>query len=77
MAAEIQFPVWPAELPNAAVVQEDGQSFLVVKVPMQAPAPSASGKTLTVATTGFGKPTPAKYNGKTITVTMSANIPMR
>jgi len=49
---------------------------LVITLPMQnPPAPSASGKTLVVATTRGNKPTTATVDGKPIVVGVNAYIP--
>lgn len=47
---------------------------LVITIPMQAPRPSASGKTLVVATTGGNKATSAIVDGKPITIGVNAYI---
>lgn len=47
---------------------------LVIRVPMQEPRPSASGKTLVVATTSGNKTTEATINGKPITIGLNAYI---
>jgi hypothetical protein len=45
---------------------------LVITIPMQKPAPSSSGKTMIVATTGGNQATEATVNGKNITVGLNA-----
>lgn len=47
---------------------------LVITIPMQEPTPSASGKTLVVATSSGNRETTAKVNGKNITVGVNAYI---
>lgn len=51
---------------------ENGQ--LVITIPLNAPRPSASGKTLVVATTGGNKPTTAEVDGKPVIVGVNAYI---
>jgi len=45
---------------------------LVVRIPMQAPQPSASGKTLVVASTRGNKETSAQVNGKPVYIGLNA-----
>jgi hypothetical protein len=47
---------------------------LVIRIPLQAPAPSASGKTLVVATTRGNVKTAAQIEGKPITIGLNAYI---
>lgn len=47
---------------------------LVIRIPLQAPAPSASGKTLVVASSRGNTRTTAEVNGKPITVGLNAYI---
>jgi hypothetical protein len=47
---------------------------LVVRIPLQKPAPSSTGRTLIVANSGGPKATEAEVNGKKITVNLSAWI---
>ena len=47
---------------------------LVIRIDMQDPTPSASGKTLVVATTHGNVTTPALVNGKPITLGLNAYI---
>ncbi len=47
---------------------------LVITIPMQKPAPSSSGKTLIVATTGGNQVTTAQVNGKPVTLGLNAYI---
>jgi len=54
------------------VTVEDG--YLVIRLKMQAPERSASGKTLVVATTNGFKLTAAQAEGKPISVSVNAFI---
>lgn len=47
---------------------------LVIRIPMQKPTPSATGKTLVVATSRGNQKTDAKIDGKEITVGVNAYI---
>jgi len=47
---------------------------LTITMNMQAPAPSASGKTLIVATSGGVKKLPVEVDGKPVKISMSAWI---
>jgi len=47
---------------------------LVITIPMQKPAPSASGKTLVVASSRGNQPTSARVDGKPIVVGLNAYI---
>ena len=47
---------------------------LVIRIPMQKPAPSASGKTLVVASTRGNKETEVQVNGKNVIVGLNAYI---
>lgn len=49
--------------------------FLFIRLPLQLPSPSASGKTLVVATTHGNRPTSAVIDGKPVTVGVNAYIP--
>jgi len=51
---------------------EDNQ--LVIKIPLQKPTPSASGKTLVVATTNGFKETAAVVDSKLVKVSVNAFI---
>ncbi|CAB4158429.1 hypothetical protein UFOVP736_78 [uncultured Caudovirales phage] len=48
---------------------------LVITIPMTAPRPSSSGKTLVVATSGGNQSTSAEVDGKRIIVGLNAYIP--
>ena len=47
---------------------------LNITIPLQAPKPSASGKTLVVATTSGNVKTAATINGKAVTIGLNAYI---
>lgn len=47
---------------------------LVITLPMQSPRPSASGKTLVVASSGGNMATTASVNGKPVTIGVNAYI---
>jgi hypothetical protein len=47
---------------------------LILEIPLQAPRPSSTGKTLTVASTGGFTKTDAEVNGKTVSVSLNACI---
>lgn len=49
-------------------------NHLVIKLPLQTPAPSASGKTLVVATTRGNVQTSVKIDGKPVTIGVNAYI---
>jgi hypothetical protein len=55
---------------NATIKGKD----LVITIPLVAPRPSKSGKTLVVATTGGNKETTAKVNGQPVVVGVNAYI---
>ena len=48
---------------------------LVIRVPLRTPAPSKSGKTLVVATTGGNLRTAVLVEGKPLTIGLNAYIP--
>jgi hypothetical protein len=48
---------------------------LVIRIPLTAPRPSASGKTLVVATSGGNQTTEAEVDGKRVVVGVNAYIP--
>lgn len=54
------------------VTVENGE--LVIRIPLQAPTPSKSGKNLTVATTNGNRETAAEIDGKRITIGLNAYI---
>ncbi len=47
---------------------------LTIEIPLEKPRPSASGKTLVVATTGGNITTTAQVNGKPVTIGLNAYI---
>jgi hypothetical protein len=47
---------------------------LVIRLPLQTPRPSATGKSLVVATSGGNQTTTATVNGKAVTVGINAYI---
>ena len=51
---------------------ENGE--LVIRIPMNTPRPSASGKTLVVASSGGNKATSATVDGKPIIIGLNAYI---
>lgn len=51
------------------------KGHLVIRIPMQAPTPSASGKTLVVASTRGNVRTTVEVDGKPVTVGVNAYIP--
>jgi hypothetical protein len=57
---------------SATVEVKDGN--LVITLPMGAPAPSASGKTLVVASTHGNQATTATVNGKPVIIGVNAYI---
>jgi hypothetical protein len=58
--------------PNVKVTIEKGE--LVIRIPTQEPAPSASGKTLVVASSHGNQQTTAVANGKPVYVGVNAYI---
>jgi hypothetical protein len=55
---------------NATIEGKD----LVIRIPLQNPQPSKSGKTLVVASTNGNQPTTAQVNGKPLTIGVNAYI---
>lgn len=49
-------------------------NVLHIEIPVHAPRPSSTGKTLTVASSNGNKPTEAKVNGLTLIVGLNAYI---
>lgn len=49
-------------------------NVLHIEMPLQSPRPSASGKTLVVATTGGNLTTSATVNGRPVTIGLNAYI---
>jgi ABC-type uncharacterized transport system YnjBCD ATPase subunit len=62
----------PERRTNMKVTIENGE--LVIRIPMQTPRPSASGKTLMVATTSGNVKTDVTVDGKQITIGLNAYI---
>lgn len=50
-------------------------NVLFIEIPLQSPAPSATGKTLVVASTRGNVKTTAEVNGKQVTIGLNAYIP--
>ena len=59
---------------DAKIVERDGKKFLLVEIEMQNPTPSATGKTLVVASSHGNQATLATVNGKPIVVGFNAYI---
>lgn len=53
-------------------IGDDGR--LIIRIPMQEPTPSTSGKNLVVATTHGNMPTEFKVKGKTLIIGLNAYI---
>jgi hypothetical protein len=49
-------------------------NILTIEIPLEKPRPSASGKTLVVATSGGNITTTAQVNGKPVTIGLNAYI---
>jgi len=49
-------------------------NVLHIEIPLHAPRPSATGKTLTVASTRGNQPTEAKIDGKPVIIGLNAYI---
>jgi hypothetical protein len=49
-------------------------NILHIEIPLHAPRPSASGKTLTVASSNGNKPTDATVNGQPVVVGVNAYL---
>lgn len=56
------------------IKKEGGVDMLHIKMPLSEPRPSASGKTLVVATSAGNKATTAVVNGKPVTIGLNAYI---
>ena len=59
---------------KVTVVKDGGIDVLRVEIPLQQPRPSASGKTLVVASTSGNQGTEVKVNGKQVIVGLNAYI---
>jgi hypothetical protein len=58
-----------------ATIKENGkEKVLVIEIPMTAPTPSASGKTLVVASSHGNSPTTATVNNQPVIVGLNAYI---
>jgi len=57
-------------------VKQEG-NVLVIRIPMQAPTPSTTGKTLVVASTHGNIETPVQVQGKTLKLGLNAYISAR
>ena len=56
-------------------IKKEGEvDMLHIKMPLSEPRPSASGKTLVVATSAGNKATTAVVNGKPVTIGLNAYI---
>jgi len=60
---------------QAEIKKEGGVEILHIKIPVSPARPSASGKTLVVATSGGNKATTAVVDGKPVTIGLNAYIP--
>lgn len=54
------------------VTIDEKKKTLTVEMQLEDPRPSGSGKTMVIATTSGGKVSDAKFNGKAVTVNLSA-----
>lgn len=59
---------------QAEIKKEGGVDVLHIKIPVTSPRPSASGKTLVVATSGGNQATTATVDGKPVTIGLNAYI---
>jgi len=59
---------------EAYIEEKDGHKQLHVVIDVQTPAPSASGKTLVVASTHGNVKTNCQINGKDVTIGLNAYI---
>lgn len=59
---------------KVTVEKEGNVDVLQVRIPLQAPAPSATGKTLVVAKTGGFYKSDAKVGGKEIGLNLTATV---
>lgn len=62
-----------APIPSVPQFSIEGDT-LIIKMPLQDPTPSASGKTLVVASTHGNVQTPAMVNGKPVIIGLNAYI---
>ncbi len=59
---------------TAEIKREGNVDVLHIRIPVSPPRPSASGKTLVVATSGGNKATAAIVDGKPVTIGLNAYI---
>jgi len=59
---------------QAEIKKENGIDVLHIRIPVTEPRPSATGKTLVVATSAGNKATTAVVNGKPVTIGLNAYI---
>jgi hypothetical protein len=59
---------------NAEIKKEGGVDILHIRIPVSEPRPSASGKTLVVATSAGNKATGALVNGKPVIIGLNCYI---
>lgn len=59
---------------KATIIERDGKKFLQVEMEMQEPTPSATGKTLVVASSRGNKATAAEVNGQPVVIGINAYI---
>ena len=64
-----------AQSNGTGIVAEIKGDRLVVSLPMSAPAPSRTGRTLVVASSRGNRPTAATVDGKPVVVGLNAYIP--
>jgi hypothetical protein len=66
---------YPSVNSNTIMQVEIENNVLVIRMPMNEPRPSASGKTLVVASSGGNQTTTAVVNGKKVIIGLNAYIP--
>jgi len=59
---------------NATAAIDGKRNVLVIEIPLQAPAPSTTGRSMIVASTRGFAGTDAKVNGRNISVSLNAVI---
>lgn len=59
---------------KVTIEKEGSINVLQVRIPLQEPRPSASGKSLVVASTGGNQATTVQVDGKVVTVGLNAYI---
>jgi hypothetical protein len=65
-------PTTRSKLMTLEVDKDKGE--LVIRIPLQQPTPSASGKTLVIASTRGNVTTKTEYDGKPITIGLNAYL---